>query len=137
MPAAFLRYQIEPKSKIKATIVSQRGTVDNTSLPARAGGEVRGKRERIFIRSESGFFKAANANPTGRIGRNIRELFVEVLGSLMVAAIPVKKVFQKRKPPTPRIIRIAGRTGFERFIGIFQPLPKELAINTKMVALII
>lgn len=57
-PAAFRKYQMDIISKTKESNISINGTSVKTNLADRAGEEVSGKNDNIFITNESGFPRA-------------------------------------------------------------------------------
>lgn len=134
-PVAFLKYHVDKINNNKERNTSIKDTSVKTILADRTGDEVRGKKDNIFIANVSGFPRAKNAIATGMTGTIINELLADVFGSLMVAAIAEKKVFQKRKPLTDRINNTTINDGLVIERGIDHPLPNIEETITKIIVL--
>ena len=100
-------------------------TSERTILTEIIGTDVGGKNVKIFIAMLSGFPKPQKANTTGIAGRNIKTPLAEVFGSLIVAAIAEKNVFQKKNPASDKINRQKIKTGLVITRGIDHPLPNN------------
>jgi len=95
LPATFLKYQMDKNKNSKALTISVKETSVNTNLAEITGDEVNGKTDNTFMVNESGLPKVKKARATGIAGTMINDPRADVLGSLIVAAIAAKKVFQK------------------------------------------